>query len=148
MQHTQLTEIYSIHSNASLTQCEIPLFVASVSAGFPSPAEDYEEGPLDLNTYLIPHPAATFFVRVSGDSMKEAGIFPRDLLIVDRSVTPVSGKIIIAVLDGALTVKRLRRHSKHKIVLEPENPEYQAILVNENQQFEVWGVVTHVIHSV
>ena len=123
------------------------LFVLSVSAGFPSPAEDYEEGPLDLNTHLIAHPAATFFVRVSGDSMKEAGIFSGDLLIVDRSLTPVSGKVIIAVLDGALTVKRLYQRG-NTILLVPENSEYAAIPVKEEQQFEVWGVVTHVIHAV
>lgn len=96
-----------------------PLFMSSVEAGFPSPAEDYIEGRLDLNKHLIKHPAATFFVRVSGNSMINAGIYPGDILIVDRSLEAADKKIVIAVVDGELTVKRLifLDFCRHKILL-------------------------------
>ncbi|MCB9480793.1 MAG: translesion error-prone DNA polymerase V autoproteolytic subunit [Desulfobacteraceae bacterium] len=117
-----------------------------VSAGFPSPAEDYVEGSLDLNRHLIKHPAATFFVRVSGNSMINAGIYPNDILIVDRSIEAVHNKIVIAVLNGELTVKRLKLKDK-EIYLFPENPDYPPIKIEENHDFEIWGVATNVIHS-
>ena len=123
-----------------------PYFEAKVSAGFPSPAADYEENQLDLNKHLIKNPAATFFVRVTGDSMVGAGIHHDDILIVDRSLEPKSGNVVIAVLDGELTVKRIRIKRK-KITLEPENPDFQSREVAEGSEFEVWGVVTNVIHS-
>lgn len=129
------------------TAISCPIYMSSVEAGFPSPAEDYIEGTLDLNKHLIKHPASTFFVRVSGDSMIKAGIFPDDILIVDRSLEPVDKKIVIAVLDGELTVKRLRYRDK-LILLEPENPEYQPIKITEDDSLEIWGVVTNVIHKV
>ncbi len=127
--------------------CFLPLFISKVSAGFPSPAEDYIDEPLDLNTYLITHPAATFFVRAIGDSMLGAGIFPNDILIIDRSLKPISGKIIIAAIDGELTVKRLKTTGK-KIYLLAENPYYKPIEIRDGQEFEVWGVVTCVLHQV
>ncbi len=127
--------------------CERPLFVAAVSAGFPSPADDYVEGTLDLNRHLITHPAATFFVRATGDSMIDAGIHPGDLLIVDRALTPTEGHVVIAVLDGELTVKRLERIDGQP-VLTPGNRRYSPIRPRENQNFEIWGVVTYVIHKV
>lgn len=117
----------------------------SVPAGFPSPAEDFVEGPLDLNRYLIHHPAATFFVRVIGDSMIGVGIYPHDLLIVDRAVTPIHGSIVIAVVNGDLTVKRLHQHGE-RISLLPENPVYEPIHITAAMAFEVWGVVTKSIH--
>ena len=115
-------EIWSFNPETKLSR---PLVGAHVPAGFPSPAQDYIEGSLDLNEYLISHPTSTFFVRVDGYSMIEAGIFPDDILIVDRSLEAVNGKVVIAILDAELTVKRL------KIIngiywLYPENPEYQA----------------------
>ncbi|HOO89898.1 MAG TPA: translesion error-prone DNA polymerase V autoproteolytic subunit [Syntrophales bacterium] len=116
-----------------------------VSAGFPSPAEDYIEGKLDLNQYLVKHPAATFFVRVSGNSMIDAGIHDGDILIVDRSLKPVNRKVVIAVLNGELTVRRIRV-TKDKVLLISENRDYQPLQVEENMNFEVWGVVTNVIH--
>jgi DNA polymerase V len=121
------------------------LFIISVPAGFPSPAEDFIEGPLDLNRYLIHHPAATFFVRVIGDSMTGVGIYPNDLLIVDRAVDPISGSIVIAVINGDLTVKRLHQ-SGQSIALLPENPAYQPIEITPAMTFEIWGVVTKSIH--
>lgn len=121
------------------------MFIVTIPAGFPSPAEDYVEGPIDLNRHLISHPAATFFVRVSGDSMIGAGIHSGDLLIVDRSVTAIHNKVIIAVLNGDLTVKRLYRVGGI-LRLMPENPAYPPIEIHPGTDFEVWGVVTKVIH--
>lgn len=123
-----------------------PLFLASVSAGFPSPAEDYIEGRLDLNRHLIKHPAATFFVRVAGDSMIDAGIHPGDILVVDRALEPQDSNVVIAVIDGELTVKRIsQRHGK--LFLVPDNKAYQPLEILEEMEFEVWGVVTSVIHN-
>jgi len=128
------------------TKCERPLFMVPVSAGFPSPAEDYIEGTLDLNQHLIKHPAATFFVRVTGDSMIDAGIHPGDILIVDRAIEAVDKKVVIAVVDGELTVKRIRQ-TKSGLILAPENHNYTPITIGENTAFEIWGVVTSVIHK-
>jgi len=115
-----------------------PLYMTSIEAGFPSPADDYIEGSLDLNQHLIKHPAATFFVRVSGSSMIDAGIFPGDILIVDRSLEAVDKKIVIAVVDGELTVKRLRIRSGMPF-LEPENAQYTPIEITPDMAFEIWG---------
>lgn len=125
---------------------KIPFFAVPVQAGFPSPAEDYLEQNLDLNEHLIQHPAATFFVRADGDSMKGAGIHPGDILIVDRALEPTSGKVVIAVIQGEFTVKRIRI-SAGKISLEPENPQYKSIEIDPNSDFRVWGVVIYVIHK-
>lgn len=126
---------------------ELPLFTARISAGFPSPADDYIDRKLDLNEYLIKHPAATFFVRVQGDSMIDAGIHSGDILIVDRALEPADGKIVIAVLYGELTVKRIKK-TKTKLSLLPENPAFKPIEITPEMGLEVWGVVTHVIHTV
>ncbi len=123
-----------------------PLFEAMVPAGFPSPAADYEEDKLDLNKHLVQHPAATFFVRVAGDSMIGAGIHCGDLLVVDRSLEPKNNNIVIAVVDGEMTVKRIRIRGK-RITLEPENESYTVCEITEDTQFEVWGVVISVIHK-
>lgn len=126
--------------------CPLAFFTCRVEAGFPSPADDYLEGTLDLNEHLIRRPAATFFLRVSGDSMTGAGIYPGDILIVDRSLPPADGRIVIAVIDGELTVKRLsRRHGRIRLL--PENPRYPPIEINAEQDLRVWGVVVHAIHS-
>ena len=129
-----------------LSQLKIPLFTGKVSAGFPSPADDYIEKTLDLNDLLIQKPAATFFVRAEGESMLGAGIHPNDILVVDRSLEPVVGKIVICALNGELTVKRLKSIGK-EIVLGAENPAYPDIIVQEYIELVVWGVVTNVIHS-
>lgn len=123
-----------------------PLFVSGIQAGFPSPAEDYIESELDLNDLLITHPAATFFVRVIGDSMQDAGIHSGDTLVVDRSITPSSGKIVVAIIDGEFTVKRfvIKENGSYLI---PENPRYSAVRIDQNESFQVWGVVTYVIHK-
>ncbi len=125
---------------------KLPYFVVPVKAGFPSPAEDSLEQNLNLNEHLIQHPAATFFVRVDGDSMRGAGIHKDDILIVDKALEPTNGKVVIAVINGEFTVKRIRMGGG-KVFLDPENPQYQAIEVNPNSDFRVWGVVTYVIHK-
>ncbi len=126
---------------------QLPLYGSKVPAGFPSPADDYIEGQLDLNEHLIKHPTATFFVRVSGHSMINAGIHENDILIVDRSITPANGKIVVAAIDGQLTVKRLDM-KENTLFLMPENEDFQPIEVKEGHEVYIWGVVTNVIHSV
>ncbi len=127
-------------------QIDIPLFSGKVAAGFPSPADDYIEKTLDLNDLLVKKPAATFFVRAEGESMLGVGIHPNDILVVDRSLNPVVGKIIICALNGELTVKRLKGIGD-QIILAAENPAYADIIVNKEIDFMIWGVVTNVIHS-
>lgn len=125
----------------------LPLYGYRVAAGFPSPADDHIETKLDLNDHLIKRPAATFFVRVQGDSMIGTGIHENDILVVDRSITPLHGKIVIAVLNGELTVKRL--HSLNgQVSLIAENEKYPPLPVTEGMEFSIWGVVTSVIHAV
>ena len=142
----------------------------SVVAGFPSPAEQYLEPPLDLNELLVKRPAATFFVRVEGDSMIGAGIHDKDLLVVDRSLAPANGDIIIAAVDGEFTVKTLRVLGNRergignggkrgdgelgigngggvRYVLEPANPNYPSIEIKKGNQLDCFGVVTSVIHQ-
>jgi len=123
-----------------------PIFTSRVQAGFPSPADDHLEGRLDLNKYLIHHREATFFVRAQGESMLGAGIHPGDILVVDKSLIAKSGKIVIAVVDGEFTVKRLHKY-KGNITLKAENPEFDDIVISEGSELIIWGVVTSVIHQ-
>jgi DNA polymerase V len=118
----------------------------SVSTVAPLDSTQHLEGQLDLNEHLIKNPPATFFLRVSGDSMTGASIHPDDLLVVDRSLEPKSGKIVIAVINGELTVKRLHKE-KDRIQLLAENPAYPPINITPEMDFQVWGVVTYVIHK-
>ena len=138
-------KVQAIYRPDQSTECKRPLFMVPVSAGFPSPAEDYIEGKLDLNNYLVKHPAATFFVKVAGNSMIDAGIHDGDMLIVDRSIKPANKKVVIAVVNGELTVRRIRV-TKDKVFLISENRDYKPLQVEEEMDFEVWGVVTNVIH--
>ncbi|MHC4692850.1 MAG: LexA family protein [Planctomycetota bacterium] len=140
------TKVRTVYISDLSTNYQQSLFDARVPAGFPSPAADYEEDRLDLNEHLIKHPVATFFVRAIGDSMIGAGIHCGDLLIVDRSLEPSDRNVVIAVVNGELAVKRIRI-GKKKITLVPENENYHAREINENMEFEVWGVVTSVIHE-
>lgn len=130
-----------------LQSIKLPLHSSKVSAGFPSPAEDYISERLDLNEYLIKHPAATFLVRATGNSMINAGIHENDILIVDKSLTPANGKIVIVAIDGQLTVKRLQKQH-NKFYLMAENPDYPPIEIQEGQETHIWGVVTQVLHEV
>ena len=121
-------------------------YVHKVAAGFPSPADDYLEDKIDLNQYLVKHPASTFLVRASGESMINAGIFPDDILVVDRSLKAEDGKVVIAVVDNELTVKRYRKKGNN-ILLEPENDAFDPIVIADESEAFVWGVVTNVIHN-
>jgi len=123
----------------------LPLYATGVSAGFPSPADDYVESALDLNEHLVREPAATFFVRAQGESMIGAGIHDGDLLVVDRSAEATNGKVVIASINDELTVKRyVRRDGKEWLV--PENPAYKSLILHEEDDIRMWGVVTNVIH--
>jgi DNA polymerase V len=123
-----------------------PLFASKVPAGFPSPADDYIESQLDLNEYLIKHKAATFFFRVQGDSMAGANIHNGSLLIVDRSVQPKHNDIVVALVNGEHTVKRLYK-LRGVVKLLAENPAYPEIVIKPESEMTVWGVVRHVVHS-
>tara|TARA_B110001454_G_scaffold55763_1_gene54476 strand:- start:67 stop:507 length:441 start_codon:yes stop_codon:yes gene_type:complete len=123
-----------------------PVFLDSVSAGFPSPATDYMENKLDLNEYLIKHPASTFIVKAKGLSMTDAGILSGDLLIVDRSITPKSNDIVIASIFGDLTVKKLQK-KENSLFLLSANSDYPSIQVKEEMECFIWGVVTYIIHE-
>jgi DNA polymerase V len=129
-----------------LTQLNIPLYLASVKAGFPSPAADYAEDGLDFNELLITHKAATYCLRVSGDSMIGAGILPDDILVVDRSLAPADGDIVVAAVQGEFTVKTLvLRH--RNIMLRSANPDYEPIRIGAQEDLEIFGVVTSVVRT-
>ena len=123
----------------------LPLAGERVAAGFPSPADDYVEVGIDLNEQLIHHPTSTFFLRVSGDSMLGAGIHDGDLLVVDRSLDPRPGRVVVAVLDGAFTLKRLVRH-QGRLRLEAANSAYPPLELHRCGDVQIWGVAIHVIH--
>ena len=127
-----------------------PMFLTfykeAVECGFPSPARDFTEGTIDLNEELIPRPNSTFIVRSRGDSMIGSGIYPGDLLIVDRSLSPRNGSIIIAVLDGELSVKGLKLNND-QVTLSSSNPNYSDVIVSEEMDFTIWGVCTNVVHN-
>ncbi|MFB6347532.1 MAG: LexA family protein [bacterium] len=141
---TVVTEVFTADQS---TDYELPLAEVSVQAGFPSPAEDYIEDRIDLNEHLIDNPAATYFVRVAGASMVEAGIHDGDILVVDRALEPVDGKVVVASIDGNLSVKRLKK-SDDTVYLVAENDDYEDIEVTPHNDFQVWGIVTYVIHPV
>ncbi|HMM53694.1 MAG TPA: translesion error-prone DNA polymerase V autoproteolytic subunit [Candidatus Desulfobacillus sp.] len=124
-----------------------PLLLSRVPAGFPSPADDYVEGSLDLNEHLVAHREATFFLRVQGHSMSGAGIADGDLLVVDRALEAGHGDIVVAVVDGELTVKRLWRRGA-RVRLVAENPAYAPIELKDGQELAVWGVVTAIVRRV
>jgi len=124
----------------------LPLFIEGVAAGFPSPADDYIDRNLDLHEHLIEHPAATFFVRASGNSMVRAGIHDGDLLIVDRALAPRDGHIVIAAVHGELTVKRLRR-SHGRLYLVSDGSGFPPLAITEDMDLHVWGVCRYVIHG-
>ncbi len=133
---------------ATTTHAEatLPLYLCPVSAGFPSPADDYVEEQLNLHSYLVQNPAATFFLRAQGDSMINAGIHNGDLLIVDRSLTAAHKRVVIVALDGELMVKRLMRRGQ-RVFLVPENPDYAEVDITEREHVHIWGVVSYVIHK-
>ena len=133
-----------IYKPSTLTKVELPLVEATVSAGFPSPADDYVEARLDLNKKLISNESATFYARVKGDSMNLAGISDGDLLIIDRSKTPVNGSVVVCLIDGEFTVKRLEKQG-NTFFLMPENPKFKPIEIKPENSVTIWGVVTYTI---
>jgi DNA polymerase V len=143
----RIPNVELIRPVADVPQVEVPLFLSNVRAGFPSPADDYVEKTLDMNAFLFSHPAANFMLRVKGDSMQDAGIFEGDILVVDRSIEPADGKIVIAALNGELTVKRLVKNAKG-VWLKAENPSYPLIAINEENDLTIWGVVTSIVRKV
>ena len=126
------------------SELRIPFISEGVSAGFPSPAADFMEMSIDLNKQLSENPLATFYIKVKGNSMIDAGIHDKDLLVVDRSLEPRNNKIAICLLDGEFTVKRIRLEN-NELFLMPENSSYQPIQVTEENQLIIWGIVTYVI---
>ena len=122
-------------------------FDTGISAGFPSPAEDFKEERLSLDDTLVKNKEATFYARVSGQSMIGAGLDDNDLLVIDRSLEPENNRIAVCFLDGEFTVKRLRV-SKDEVWLQPENPDYPIIKITEDNNFLIWGIVTNVIKKV
>ena len=138
--------ISKIYSSLIKNKNKIAFYNSSIPAGFPSPAEDHIDIPLDLNDHLIRHPAATFYVYAKGNSMQNSGIYDGDLLIVDRAVEPKLKNIVIAVIDGEFTVKRISK-IKNKIYLLPDNKEYRPIEIKDGSNFQIWGVVIYTIHK-
>ena len=137
--------VANIGESGEFTQLGIPLFSDAVAAGFPSPATDYCERKLDLNDLCIQKPAATYFVRAQGDSMIDAGIFPGDVLVIDRSIDASHGDIVIAAVNGELTVKLLETKPQTRLV--PMNNQHAPIVIPEGADLEIFGVATNVIHS-
>lgn len=133
--------IYGAETQSTLG---LPFADEGVRAGFPSPAQEYMESTIDLNRDLVHNPESTFYARVAGDSMVEAGLNPGDILVVDRSIEAMNGDIAVCVLNGEFTVKKLELKAHH-IALQPANPSYSPIIVAEADQFSIWGVVTYVI---
>lgn len=125
-------------------ECRVAFIESAISAGFPSPCQDYMDASIDFNKELIRNPSATFCARVTGNSMIDEGIEDGDILVVDRSLRPVDGKIVVSFIDGEFTLKRLRVDMSG-VWLQPANPAYPPIRIEEGNNFQVWGVVTYVI---
>ena len=134
------------HTLPQALHAPITIANGAVAAGFPSPAGDYIDNRLDIFEYLIQHPTATFYVRVKGNSMVNAAIHDGDLLVVDRSIEPKNNQVVVAIIDGEFTVKRISKYN-NKLYLIPENEHFKPIEITETMNFEVWGVVTFVIHK-
>ena len=138
-----VSTIYSIKKTVFQ---KLPIFESGVSAGFPSPAEDHLDLSLDLNEYIIKHPASTFYIYAKGDSMINSGIYDGDLMVVDKSLNPSKKNIVIAIINGEFTVKRIMCIN-NKMYLTPDNNNYKSIEITSDMDFEIWGVVTHTIHK-
>lgn len=137
MMETKVTEIQKLKKGA---QQKAPLFAAQPAAGFPAPADDLIERALDVNDLVVKNPASTFFVRVQGDSMEGARIFGGDVLVVDRAITPADGAIVVAAVYGEMVVKRLQKRGETHVLIS-ENEAYEPIIVSDNDDCFIWGVV-------
>jgi DNA polymerase V len=133
-----------IYERAAEQGTLIPLFAEKIHAGFESPAADYEEARIDLNDYVSKYPEATFFARVTGECMVGSGIFPDDLLVVDKSLTPAPGDIVVGIIDNEFILRAYYRKGRQEYLM-PDNPYYKPIERNESTQFQIWGVVPHSI---
>lgn len=142
--NTNTLQFFALAKTASST---IPIAASSVSAGFPSPADDFKEKRISLDDTLVKNKEATFYARVSGKSMINAGLDDGDLLVVDRSLEAENGKIVVCFIDGEFTVKRLQKE-KNKLFLMPENASYKPIEITEATDLQIWGVVTYVIKAI
>ncbi|MFM7887494.1 MAG: LexA family protein [Pseudanabaena sp.] len=140
------TMVQSIFKPDRKTKVRLPLYLNPVAAGIPTTTEDYIDDNIDLNRHLVKHPETTYLVRVVGESMIDAGIHPNDMLIVDRSIEVTNGQVVIAVVNGELTVKRIRK-DRDKLWLMPENESFKPIEIDEHTDLHIWGVVTNVIHA-
>lgn len=139
-----LGDLAGLYPLAARTTAAVPLVGSSAACGFPSPADDHLDRPLDFNELLVENPASTFAVRIAGESMTGAGLFPGDIAIVNRARTPAPGNVVLALLDGEFTIKRYRPQGT-RILLTAENPAYPDLVVPEDAGFEVWGVITRSI---
>ena len=143
LKHTDALDFFSIDEDAFAS---IPMFSDAVQAGFPSPAEDHMDMDLNLNDYLVENPSATFCVKAIGESMKDAGIQSGDIMIVDKSLEPKNRSIILAVINGEFTVKRVNIND-NELYLIPENSSFSPIKITQEMDFHVWGIVTYIIHK-
>jgi DNA polymerase V len=141
--HSRLLEAYSI---ADLPGVEIPIYASYISAGFPSPADDYLEDKIDLSKYLIQNPTSTFMMKVKGNSMIDAHINDGDLLVIDKALKPADGYPVVCFLDGEFTVKTFKLIDG-KAFLMPANPAYKPIEVTDDMDMRVWGVVVWILHK-
>ncbi len=146
LKHIKHTDVLDFFSLEESILSGVPIFINSVQAGFPSPAEDYMDLDLNLQDHLIQNPSATFCVRAVGESMKDAGIQSGDIMLVDKSLTPKNRSIVLAVIDGEFTVKRVNVSEK-ELYLMPENENFPPIKITQEMDFQVWGVVTYIIHK-
>ncbi|MBC7383853.1 MAG: translesion error-prone DNA polymerase V autoproteolytic subunit [Bacteroidia bacterium] len=146
MAQRKLNTAFHILSVNTLSECKLPFINSGISAGFPSPATDFLESSIDLNEYLIKHPASTHIAFVDGMSMFDAGICDKDLLIIDKSLEPADGKIAVCIIDGEFVLKRLKV-DKSGMWLMPANNLYKPIRITEFQDFEIWGIVTYSIQK-
>lgn len=138
-----ISAMYAVDGRSAL---EIPLMLSKAACGFPSPADDYLDRPLDFNELLIKNPPATFAVRVEGLSMRDAGILPGDIAVIDRSITPTHGCIVMAIVAGEFTIKRYLKRGD-QVVLHPENPDFTDLVITEGMDFEIWGVLSSVLRT-
>ncbi|WP_149912726.1 LexA family protein [Sphingobacterium cavernae] len=137
-------EIFNPENELALS---LPFVINGISAGFPSPALDFEDSRIDLNKELIKHPLSTYYGRVKGMSLKNAGIEDGDIMVIDKSLPPTHGKIAVCFLDGEFTAKRILIEND-RVILMPENDDYKPIIVTKENDFVVWGIVVYVIKAV
>ena len=148
-QERTILQIFSPKYSNNPLYNNIPLATESVHAGFPSPAEDMLEESLDINKLLVKHPTATYYVRVKGESMRDAGIYDSDILVVDKSLEPTNNCIAVCYIDGEFTLKRVLINAEERtVVLMPANSNYKLITVTPDNDFIIWGIVSYVIHKI